>query len=375
VPKYDFCIVGAGWYGSTFARLATDHGYSCLVIDKRDHIGGNAYTEESHGIIMHVYGPHIFHTNNKDIWDWVNRYGEFNNYINSPKAKSGNKLYSLPFNMHTFNELWGISTPDAAREKIKEQTAPYQDTTPTNLTEHALKMVGPDIYYKLINCYTRKQWEMDPIHLPASIIKRLPLRFTFDNNYFNDRYQGIPVEGYTKIFENLLDGVDVELSVDYLSDKQRYSDLCKTVVFTGAIDDFFDHSIGMLPYRGLKFTDHLYKDCSNHQGVAVINQCDSDRPITRRIEHRHFDLNNKSPDTIVTDESPSDYSFGDIPYYPIETDANRGLWRRYKAKAKALEESGRFIFGGRLAEYRYYDMHQVIASATKQFQMFHVKHD
>lgn len=356
---YDYLIVGAGFFGSTFARTVTDAGKTCLVIDRRNHIGGNAYTEKIENINVHTYGPHIFHTNSEEIWNWVNKYAEFEPYINSPKALAKGKLYSLPFNMNTFYELWGITTPEQAREKIQSQQLKLSRPA-DNLEEQALSMVGTDIYELLIKEYTTKQWKTHPRDLPADIIKRLPLRFVFDNNYFNDRYQGIPKNGYTELFENLLKDSTVELNVDFFAHRDYYTQQAKKIVYTGKIDEYFDYCYGELPYRGLEFeTKVLATD--NFQGTAVINYSDSTVPYTRVVEHKHFSKANTSNKTVVTWETPTEWSREQIPYYPIDNDKNRSLWKRYVDRAKEVS----VIFGGRLAEYRYYDMHQVIASALK----------
>lgn len=357
--KYDYLIVGSGFFGSTFARTVTDAGKRCLVIDKRNHIGGNAYTKKIENIDVHVYGPHIFHTNSEEIWKWVNQYTTFESFINSPKALAKGKLYSLPFNMNTFYELWGVVTPDQAKDKIASQIL-YLDKPAANLAEQALSMVGTDIYELLIKDYTTKQWRTDPRNLPADIIKRLPLRFTYDNNYFNDKYQGIPTNGYTELFENLLKDIDVELEVDFFANREHYKNLANKIVFTGKIDEYFDYCYGELPYRGLNFETEV-KDCDNYQGTAVINYSDADVPYTRVVEHKHFNKTSKSSKTVITWETPTEWSRDQTPYYPIDNDVNRATWKKYIELAK--RES--VIFGGRLAEYRYYDMHQVIGSALK----------
>ncbi len=357
--KYDYLVVGAGFFGSTFARTVTDAGKTCLVIDKRNHIGGNAYTKKIENIDVHVYGPHIFHTNSDEIWNWVNQYTKFEPFVNSPKALAKGKLYSLPFNMNTFYELWGVTTPKEAKQKIDSQLL-HLNRPAANLEEQALSMVGKDIYQLLIKDYTAKQWKASPTELPADIIKRLPLRFTYDNNYFNDKYQGIPTNGYTEIFENLLKGIDVELNVDFIANKEAYKNKANKIVFTGKIDEYFDYCYGELPYRGLEFKTEIY-DTDNYQGTAVINYSDADVEYTRVVEHKHFNKTTKSDKTVVTWEIPTIWSTDQIPYYPIDNETNRTVWKKYVDLAK--NES--VIFGGRLAEYRYYDMHQVIASALK----------
>jgi UDP-galactopyranose mutase len=359
---YDYLIVGAGLFGTTFARLATDAGKTCLVIDSRNHIAGNCYTEKREGIEVHVYGPHIFHTNSEKIWNFVNRFTEFNNFVLSPKAYHGGKMYSLPFNMNTFYEMWGTLTPDEAKAKIEEQRLKL-DREPANLEEQALSLVGTDIYNTLIKEYTEKQWKTSATNLPADIIKRLPVRFTYDNNYFNDRYQGIPVNGYTKMFERMLDGIPVKLDTNYFGQKNYYDSIAKKVVFTGKIDEYFDYEFGVLDYRTLDFvTTTINKD--NHQGAAIVNYNDSKYPWTRVVEHKHFN-NDKSDVTIVTEEIPTEWDKTKTPYYPINNDRNMAIFNAYRDKADTLEN---VIFGGRLAEYRYYDMHQVIGSAMAMFE-------
>jgi len=359
-PAYDLLIVGCGLYGATFARLATDAGLRPLLIDQRRHIGGNCYTEKRDGIHVHAYGAHIFHTSNRHVWDFVNRFAEFNNYINSPKALSGGRLYSLPFNMNTFHELWQVRTPAEARGRIDAQR--FQGE-PSNLREQALSLVGEDIYETLIRHYTRKQWGKDPTELPAFIIKRLPLRFTYDNNYFNDRWQGIPIGGYTRLFERMLEGIEVRLGIDYLADRQALDGLARCVVFTGCIDAFFDHAEGALEYRSLDF-EHDVFETENHQGNAVINYCDPEPAHTRTIEHKHFDpAGSRSEVTVVTREYPRACRDHAIPYYPVNDAINQAIHRRYRDRASALPH---VIFGGRLSEYRYMDMHVVIEAAMNR---------
>lgn len=358
---YDYLIVGCGMFGATFARLAADVGKSCLIIDKRDHIGGNCYTENIEGINVHKYGAHIFHTSNRHVWQFVNRFVEFNNYVNSPKAVSNDgKLYSLPFNMNTFYELWETRSPEHAKSIIESQK--FQGT-PTNLEEQALSLVGKDIYETLIKDYTEKQWGRPATELPTFIIKRLPLRFTFDNNYFNDRYQGIPIGGYTKMFEKMLDGIEIKLKTDYFSNRKYFNSLASTVVYTGCIDEFFDYEYGELEYRSLKF-DHKTMDIENYQGNAVINYCQKYPEQTRTIEHKHFEKVNTNK-TIVTFEYPEKYAKGLIPYYPINNDCNSNIYLKYREKSKSLTN---IIFGGRLSEYKYMDMHVVIESAMNTFK-------
>ena len=356
---YDYLIVGAGLFGATFARLARDSGRSCLVIDKRPHIGGNCYTENVEGINIHKYGPHIFHTSNKVVWDFVNRFAEFNNFILSPKAYSKGKLYSLPFNMNTFYEMWGTIEPKQAKEIIEHQKF---KGTPTNLEEQALSLVGQDIYQTLIKGYTEKQWGKKATELPSFIIKRLPLRFTFDNNYFNDKYQGIPIGGYTSIIQKMLDGIEVQLNTDYLSNRNYFNSIANQFVYTGCIDEFFDYEFGRLEYRSLRF-EHQVKDTDNFQGNAVINYCDSEIEYTRILEHKYFEKTQSSK-TVITYEHPQEYQEGMIPYYPINDKRNQAIYENYKNKSSSLTN---FIFGGRLAEYKYMDMDTVIKSAMNKF--------
>lgn len=360
MKSYDYLIVGCGLFGSTFARLATDQGKSCLVIDKRNHIAGNCYSEKIEGINVHTYGPHIFHTSNKIVWNFVNRFAEFNNFILSPKGFYKGKLYSLPFNMNTFYEMWGVKTPSQAKEIIENQRF---EGTPKNLEEQALSLVGKDIYETLIKGYTTKQWGKDPKDLPTFIIKRLPLRFVFDNNYFNDCYQGIPIGGYTQMFEKILDGIEVKLNTDYLSNREYFNSLAKKVVYTGCIDEFFDYKYGELEYRSLEFS-HECLDVDNHQGLAQLNYCDTDVDYTRIIEHKHFEKTN-SEKTVITKEYPKQYKKGLTPYYPINDDMNQTLYKKYQEESKTLTN---FIFGGRLSEYKYMDMHVVIESAINKFK-------
>lgn len=359
---YDYLIVGAGVFGSTFARLATDAGARCLVIDKRPHVAGNCYTENQHGIQVHVFGPHIFHCNNDGIWEFVNRFARFNNFRNSPIAMHGGKAYSLPFSMYTFNQMWGVLTPDEALATLESQRLKL-DREPTNLEEQALTLVGSDIYEILIRDYTRKQWQKEPKDLPASIIKRLPVRLTWDNNYFSDRYQGIPIGGYTDLFKNMLRGIDVELNVDYFLDREYWNAKAKKAVFTGKIDEFYDFEFGELEYRSLRFETEII-EASNYQGNAVINYTEARVPWTRIIEHKHFEGDLNTPVSVVTREIPDVWSRDKTPYYPIGDSRNMAIFKQYQSLSES--EKG-IIFGGRLAEYRYYDMHQVIGSAIKKF--------
>lgn len=356
---YDYLIVGAGLFGSTFARLAADSGKSCLVIDKRNHIGGNCYTENVDGINIHKYGAHIFHTNNEKVWEFVNRFASFNNFVNSPKAFSKGKLYSLPFNMNTFYELWGVTNPQEAKRIIQEQTL---QINPTNLEEQALSLVGTDIYNVLIKEYTEKHWGKSATELPAFIIKRLPLRFTFNNNYFNDKYQGIPTDGYAQMINNMLENIEVKLNTDYFFNREYFNSISNQVVYTGCIDEFFDYEYGNLEYRSLKFKEE-YHSIDNFQGNAVINYCDKKYDHTRIIEHKHFQSFHTSH-TIVSYEYPQDYQKEMIPYYPINDQQNQKLYQKYKDKANHLTN---FVFGGRLCEYRYIDMDATIKSAMNKF--------
>jgi UDP-galactopyranose mutase len=357
---YDYLIVGGGLFGSTFARLATDAGKSCLIIDKRNHIGGNCYTEQIENINVHKYGPHIFHTSNKTVWDFVNRFSDFNNYIHSPKAWYKNKIYSLPFNMNTFYELWNTASPQHAKMIIESQKF---DGSPKNLEEQSLSLVGDDIYETLIKHYTEKQWGRSAKDLPSFIIKRLPLRFTFDNNYFNDRYQGIPIGGYTKMFERMLDGIPVKLNCDYFSNIQYYNSLAKKIVYTGCIDEFFNYEFGELEYRSLKFETKILNQ-DNYQGLSQLNYTCKTKNYTRIIEHKHFEKT-CSEKTVISYEYPVEYKIGMIPFYPINDDKNQKIYNSYKEKSKSLTN---FIFGGRLTEYKYMDMHVVIESAINKFK-------
>ena len=354
--KYDYLVVGAGLFGAVFAHEAKKAGKNCLVVDKREHIGGNVYTEDVEGIQVHKYGAHIFHTSDKKIWDYVNQFAEFNNYINSPVAVYGDELYNLPFNMNTFSKMWGIKTPDEAKEIIAKQIAELNIDEPANLEEQALKLVGRDVYEKLIKGYTQKQWGRVCTELPAFIIKRLPLRFTYDNNYFNDRYQGIPVDGYTAMVEKMLEGIEVRLSTDYFDVKDEIE--ADKVIYTGMIDSYYDYKLGVLEYRSVRFeTEKL--DCENYQGNAVVNYTAADVPYTRIIEHKHFNFG-KQPVTVISREYSSEWKQGDEPYYPVNNDRNNDLYEQYK---KLAESEGNVIFGGRLGQYKYYDMDKVIAAA------------
>ncbi|WP_028789291.1 UDP-galactopyranose mutase [Terrimonas ferruginea] len=356
--EYDYLIVGSGLYGATFAYFARKAGKKCLVIDKRDHSGGNIFCRDEEGINVHAYGAHIFHTNDTGIWNFVNRFATFNRYTNSPVALSKGKLYNLPFNMNTFHQLWGVVTPEEAKQKIEEQTAPYAGKEPANLEEQALRLVGPDVYNALIREYTEKQWGKSARELPAFIIRRLPLRFTYDNNYFTDKYQGIPAGGYNKITEGLLEGIEVRLQQDFLADRDYFKSLADTVVYTGQLDAYFDFREGQLEYRSLRF-EHKRLETDNFQGNAVVNYSDAAVPYTRIIEHKHFEFGTQ-PHTVITYEYPETWTPGKECYYPVNDDTNMAIFRTYDQLAQAEEG---VLFGGRLAEYRYYDMHQVIGSA------------
>ncbi len=359
--SYDYLIVGAGLYGAVFAHEMTAAGRKCLVIDKRDHIGGNVYTEKIEGINVHRYGAHIFHTSNKRVWDYMNSFAEFNRYTNSPVARYRDELYNLPFNMNTFHELWGVTTPDEARAEIERQKREAQlpdGREPANMAEAAVSLVGRDIFEKLVSGYTAKQWGRPAEELPAFIIKRLPVRFTYDNNYFNDSYQGIPVGGYTAIIEKMLDGAEVRLVSDYFADRGGYSSAADTVVFTGMIDEYYDYCYGPLEYRSLRFEDRIM-DTDNFQGNAVVNYTEYEVPYTRIIEHKHFEFGTQEK-TVITYEYPAEWKIGGEPYYPLNDDKNNALYAKYRALA---DEEDNVIFGGRLGEYRYYDMHQVVAAA------------
>lgn len=366
--KYDYLIVGAGLYGAVAAHELKKKGMECLVIDKRKVIAGNIYTENVDGINVHKYGAHIFHTSDKTVWDYVNQFAEFNNFVNSPVARFHNELYNLPFNMNSFSKLWGVVTPEEAAAKIQEQIDAENITgEPSNLEEQALRLVGRDVYEKLVKEYTEKQWGRDCKELPAFIIKRLPVRLTFDNNYFNDRYQGIPIGGYTSMIEKMLEGIDVRLNTDYFQLKNAYNSspnvdygcgLADKVIYTGMIDEFFDYRLGELEYRSLRFeTEKLDKE--NYQGVAVVNYTSHEVDFTRIIEHKHFEFG-KQPTTIITREYPKAWEKGDEPYYPVNNEFNNKLYAEYKQLADATEN---VFFGGRLGQYKYYDMDKVIAAA------------
>ena len=361
--EFDYLIVGAGLFGAVFAREMTNIGMKCLVIDKRNHIGGNVFTENISGINVHKYGAHIFHTNEKAIWDYVNSFVEFNRYTNSPLAYYKGKLYNLPFNMNTFYQLWGVTKPFEAKHIIDEQIKKAGIIIPQNLEEQAINLVGTDIFKFLIKGYTEKQWGRDCKDLPTFIIKRLPVRFTYDNNYFNDKYQGIPVGGYTYLIKKLLEGIRVDLSVDFFKDRKFFNSIAKKTVYTGKLDEFFDYDSGYLEYRSLRFESQEL-EIDNFQGNAVVNYTEKEIPYTRIIEHKHFEFGTQSS-TIITKEYSSEWNVNNEPYYPINDKKNENLANNYKKRAENINN---VIFGGRLAEYRYYDMHQIIAQALKKSQ-------
>ena len=362
--KYDYLVVGAGLFGAVFAHEAKKAGKSVLVIDKRPNIAGNVYTEDIEGIHVHKYGAHIFHTNNQEVWNYVQQFATFNRFTNSPVANYKGELYSLPFNMYTFNKMWGVVTPEEAKAKIEKQKEESHITNPVNLEEQAISLVGKDIYEKLIKGYTEKQWGRDCKDLPSFIIKRLPVRFTFDNNYFNALYQGIPMGGYTKMVKNMLEGIEVQLNTDYLADKQELDALADKVVYTGPIDAYFNYSLGYLEYRSVRFETELL-DIANYQGNAAMNYTDRETPYTRIIEHKWFefgkdDNGNDLKKTVISKEYSSEWKLGDEPYYPVNDEKNSNLFEKYKDLSM---KEDKVIFGGRLGEYKYYDMDAVIASA------------
>ena len=363
MQKYDYLVVGAGLFGATFAYEAAKRGKRVKVIEKRDHIAGNIYTKEIDGIQVHQYGAHIFHTSNKEVWDYVNQFAEFNRYTNSPVANYKGQMYNLPFNMNTFSQMWGVRTPAEAMAKINEQRQEMAGKEPQNLEEQAISLIGRDIYEKLIKGYTEKQWGQKATELPAFIIRRLPVRLVYDNNYFNDTYQGIPVGGYTQIVEKMLDSdlIDVETGVDFFDKKDEYLKDYPKIVFTGMIDQFFDYQLGELQYRSLRFETEE-KNVGNYQGNAVINYTDAETPYTRIIEHKHFEFGKGDKDkTVITREYPADWHRGDEPYYPINNQRNNELYKQYAKLAN--EEANNVIFGGRLGQYRYYNMDQVLHAA------------
>lgn len=365
--KYDYLIVGSGLYGATFAHLATKQGKHCLVIDKRSHLGGNLYCENVEGINVHKYGAHIFHTSNKQVWDFVNSIVEFNRYTNSPIANYKGKLYNLPFNMNTFYQMWGVTTPAEAIAKIEEQKAEVTAkmktegvTIPRNLEEQAQMLIGKDIYERLIKGYTEKQWGRKCTELPAFIIKRLPVRLVFDNNYFNDKYQGIPIGGYNKLIEGLLDGIETKIEVDFFANRSYWEGLANKIVFTGKIDEYYNYRFGKLEYRTVRFEEEI-QDMPNYQGNAVVNYTDRKIPYTRIIEHKHFEMFGQDvyscPKTIISKEYSTEWKDGMEPYYPVNDERNNSLYQQYKELA---DKEDKVIFGGRLAEYKYYDMHQIV---------------
>ena len=364
MKKYDYLIVGAGLFGAVFAQEAKKAGKNCLVIDKRNHIAGNIYTEKVLDIDVHQYGAHIFHTSNETVWNYVNSFAKFNRYTNSPVANYKGEIYNLPFNMNTFNKLWGVVTPKQAQEKIEEQKAAFHVENPQNLEEQAISLIGPDVYTKLVKGYTEKQWGKRATELPAFIIKRLPVRFTYDNNYFNDDYQGIPVEAYTKMTERMLDGVEVKLEEDFLKNREAYMELADKIVYTGMIDEYYNYCYGELEYRSLKFETEVIKGEENYQGNAVVNYTEYEVPCTRIIEHKHFTYGTQ-PDTVITREYPKTWSKGDEPYYPMNDEKNLKLYEKY---ADLAAKEGNVIFGGRLGMYKYYDMDDTIEAALNCVQ-------
>ena len=362
--KYDYLIVGTGLYGAICAYELNKLGHKILLIDKRNHIGGNIYTENKEGINVHKYGAHIFHTSNKEVWDYINQFATFNNYINSPVAIYKNELYNLPFNMNTFSKLWGIKTPQEAKEKIEEERKSCYVENPTNLEEQAINLVGKTIYEKLIKGYTSKQWGRACTELPPFIIKRLPVRFTYDNNYFNDRYQGIPEGGYTQIIEKMIEGIEVKLNYDYFEHKEELDKVCSKVIYTGPIDQYFNYKYGALEYRSVRFVEEVL-DCDNYQGNAVVNYTEEEVPFTRIIEHKHFEFGTQQK-TIISKEYSSTWSIGDEPYYPVNDEKNNALFEKYSNEAKLLSN---VYFGGRLGQYKYYDMDKVIVEALSLIKL------
>ena len=360
MKKYDYLVVGAGLFGSIFAYEANKRGKKVLLIDKRNHVGGNIYCENIEDINVHKYGAHIFHTSNKEVWDYVNSFVEFNRYTNSPVANYKGELYSLPFNMNTFYQLWKVKTPKEAMAKIEEQVKEANIGEPKNLEEQAIKLIGKDIYEKLIKGYTEKQWGKKATELPAFIIRRLPVRLTFDNNYFNDSYQGIPIGGYNKIIDKMLEGIDVKLDTDFFKNREELEAMADKVVFTGMIDEFYDYKFGTLEYRSLRFETEVL-DEENHQGNAVVNYTEYEVPYTRIIEHKHFEYGTQ-PKTVITREYPATWNKGDEPYYPINDEKNNEIYLKYKEEA---DKETNVIFGGRLAQYKYYDMHNIVSEALK----------
>ena len=359
MKKYDYLIVGAGLFGAVFAHEAKEAGKTCLVIDKRNHIAGNIYTDKVKDIDVHQYGAHIFHTSNETVWNYVNQFAKFNRYTNSPVANYKGEIYNMPFNMNTFNKLWGVVTPQEAQAKIEEQKAAYHVENPQNLEEQAISLIGPDVYTKLVKGYTEKQWGKRATELPSFIIKRLPVRFTYDNNYFNDDYQGIPVEGYTKMIERMLDGVEVKLEEDFLKNREAFMEQADKIVYTGMIDEYYNYCYGELEYRSLNFETEVLEGVENYQGNAVVNYTEYEVPYTRIIEHKHFTYGTQ-PDTVITREYPKTWSKGDEPYYPMNDEKNLSLYEKYTELAA---KEGNVIFGGRLGMYKYYDMDDTIEAA------------
>lgn len=359
MKKYDYLIVGAGLFGAVFAHEAKEAGKTCLVIDKRNHIAGNIYTDKVKDIDVHQYGAHIFHTSNETVWNYVNHFAKFNRYTNSPVANYKGEIYNMPFNMNTFNKLWGVVTPREAQAKIEEQKAAYHVENPQNLEEQAISLIGPDVYTKLVKGYTEKQWGKRATELPSFIIKRLPVRFTYDNNYFNDDYQGIPVEGYTKMIERMLDGVEVKLEEDFLKNREAFMEQADKIVYTGMIDEYYNYCYGELEYRSLNFETEVLEGVENYQGNAVVNYTEYEVPYTRIIEHKHFTYGTQ-PDTVITREYPKTWSKGDEPYYPMNDEKNLNLYEKYTELAA---KEGNVIFGGRLGMYKYYDMDDTIEAA------------
>lgn len=362
--KYDYLIVGAGLFGSIFAYEARKRGKKCLVIDKRGHIGGNIYTENTEKINVHKYGAHIFHTSNKEVWEYINQFAEFNRYTNSPVARYKDELYNMPFNMNTFNKLWGVVTPKEAKEKIEEEKRQAYITEPKNLEEQAISLVGKTIYEKLVKGYTEKQWGQRATELPSFIIKRLPVRFIYDNNYFNDIYQGIPIGGYTGIIEKMLNNIEVKLNCDFFENRETLEKIANKIVFTGPIDQYYNYQFGELEYRSLRFETEILNE-QNYQGNAVINYTEYEVPYTRIIEHKHFEFDTSTDKTVITREYPDKWSKGKEPYYPINNDKNNELYKKYEELSK---HDKNIIFGGRLGQYKYYDMDKVIEEALKTVQ-------
>ena len=361
MKEYDYLVVGSGLFGAVFAHEAKIEGKNCLVIDKRQHIGGNIYTEKIHNINVHKYGAHIFHTNNKDVWKYINQFAEFNRYTNSPIAIYKNELYNMPFNMNTFNKLWGVITPDEAKEIIEKEKKEANISEPRNLEEQAINLVGRTIYEKLVKGYTEKQWGQKATQLPTFIIKRLPVRFIYDNNYFNDSYQGIPIGGYTKIAEKLLDGIEVKLNCDFLKNRRELMQIAKKIIYTGPIDAYYDYCYGELEYRSLRFETQLLKK-DNYQGNAVVNYTEYEVPYTRIIEHKYFERIINNDETIITKEYPEKWTKEKEPYYPINDKKNNDLYDKYK---QLTEKENKILFGGRLGEYKYYDMDKVVEESLK----------